>query len=177
MDQTVVYRLDAHDVVIAINQAFIDFAVGNGAPDLPARVLGHSFWIHVHGDTVQAFTRQLFDTVRNNGKPLALPFRCDAPHLRRHMWLEILPAADRGLEVRSSVLELTPRLAQPPLLPTAGALVTLCAWCNRLRGDGGWVELESAGSSCWVQPEGIQVSHGICPACLDEQRRAIDDSG
>lgn len=45
---------------------------------------------------------------------------------------------------------------------TPAPLTLVCAWCNRVRIGGEWVQ----SSAC------LPVSHGICPSCEAETRAA-----
>ncbi len=42
-----------------------------------------------------------------------------------------------------------------------GDLTVSCAWCGRLKDFGVW------GESLLIDAGNIQVSHGICPDCVD----------
>jgi hypothetical protein len=48
--------------------------------------------------------------------------------------------------------------------PLASALVTMCAWCRRIRQDGAWVFAPTA-------PPQVGTTHGICDDCLRREFR------
>ena len=49
---------------------------------------------------------------------------------------------------------------------TPGALVAVCAWCKKIRDTkGSWVVPENYGKELSSE----RVTHGICPACLEER--------
>jgi hypothetical protein len=57
----------------------------------------------------------------------------------------------------------------------AGALVRICAWCNRVEIDGEWV-LAPKGALLAIDAENT-VSHGICPVCAaNPPPQSADDS-
>jgi PAS domain S-box-containing protein len=51
-------------------------------------------------------------------------------------------------------------------LKTAGPLLTICAWCRKLQGDGdaSW----SIARYVALHPH-IRISHGLCPSCLETE--------
>jgi streptogramin lyase len=51
------------------------------------------------------------------------------------------------------------------------SLLPTCAWCRKVRDDGGyWSQLEAYISHHW----GTDLSHGICPECLEKVQNEID---
>ena len=55
-------------------------------------------------------------------------------------------------------------------------LLPICAWCKKIRNDENyWQGLEDYLS----RHTDLRFSHGICPTCLDEQKRqmGLEDSG
>jgi alkyl hydroperoxide reductase subunit AhpC len=53
-----------------------------------------------------------------------------------------------------------------PADPVPTGLISMCAWCRRVRDDGGW-----HGAEAYIRRlTGTDFTHGICRDCLDEQR-------
>jgi PAS domain S-box-containing protein len=53
-------------------------------------------------------------------------------------------------------------------------LLPICAWCNRIRNDeGSW---ESLGAYLKREAD-TDVTHGLCPACLDRQLNELPEQG
>lgn len=46
------------------------------------------------------------------------------------------------------------------------SLAFVCAWCERVRTSGGWVQSH-------VDPIAHDATHGICPECLVAETRAV----
>ena len=44
-------------------------------------------------------------------------------------------------------------------------VVTVCAWCKRIKKDGNWIYEEPA--------ENAMLTHGVCPECAVELRKQI----
>jgi GAF domain-containing protein len=71
------------------------------------------------------------------------------------------------LELRRVSTHLEDALAH---IKTLKGLLPICAWCKRIRDDGGyWSQVES-----YLHTQtGADFTHGICPECLEKQRPQI----
>ena len=78
----------------------MDFAIANGAVDLPARVLDTDLMAHIEGDDVKQLIKELMERVRSTRDATVIPIRCDGPDIHRLMELVILPIENNGLEFR-----------------------------------------------------------------------------
>ncbi|HEX5385304.1 MAG TPA: hypothetical protein VFW66_01240 [Gemmatimonadales bacterium] len=47
-------------------------------------------------------------------------------------------------------------------------LLTICAWCKRIRTDGEWVSIETYVN----RRDNLHTTHGMCPACYQETANA-----
>ena len=92
------YVINGQDVITHVNGEWRTFAAENTAPELPDQALGSWLWQQVHGIEVKHLYRTLLDRVRDERIICRIPYRCDAPHLRRFMMLEMTPL--EGGEVR-----------------------------------------------------------------------------
>jgi hypothetical protein len=45
------------------------------------------------------------------------------------------------------------------------ALLSVCAWCRKIRCDDEWVGLEQY----MAQRQNIELTHGMCPSCYEGQ--------
>lgn len=110
--------------------------------------------------------------LREDGREVVLPFRCDSPELRREMDLQIGARAAGRFVVFSARLRAEERRPEPqPLLSAeaergAGTL-TMCGWCDRFLVAGEWVEVDEAASrlSLFGRDRLPEISHGVCPEC------------
>lgn len=169
-----VHRIDADNRIVYISPAWREFAQRNGAPDLPARVLGTSLWSHLSGSAVRDASKALVEKVRSSGEPLKLPFRCDAPDSRRFLEMEMTPVGKGEIEIRSRTIRLEERPRVPvPLEAEGDSLLSVCAWCKRFRCEGGWCEIEKALQTLNIFTEELRVSHGICEDCSAQQFRIL----
>ena len=83
------YVIDRANRVVAVDDGWIAFAIGNDAPDLPGRVLGANLWTFIANATVQDLYSALFQRIRATGREITIPFRCDSPSVRRFMKLTV----------------------------------------------------------------------------------------
>lgn len=167
----VVYSIDADDVIRSVNRAWADFAVENGAPQLAESVVGTSLWRHITGGAVIDLSHAILAHVRKTQTVATYHFRCDSPETRRDMELTLRPLPKNGIECESTVLCATPR-ARIPLfdgsIPHSDELITMCAWCRKVRAPD-WVEADVAASRRgWFKTESPpSISHSICPECSE----------
>jgi hypothetical protein len=163
------YRIDAHDTLVGFSRAWDDFARANAGPELVARkARGRPLWRFIHDADTRHLHRRLLEVVRAGRALWRLPFRCDAPDLRRHMEMDIVPLAGGHVEYRCRLLRAEPRAPVPVDYAATGRLVKMCSWCKRVEtAPGVWKELEAAirelGLFEAAPPPG--VSHGICREC------------
>jgi hypothetical protein len=124
---TSIWRVDRENRINFINKAWMDFAIANGAADLPARVLDTDLMDHIVGDDVKRLVSVLMERVRSTQGAAVLPFRCDGPDFRRHMELVIIPIENNGLEFRENIITTYDR--HPPYTPAIPARI-----CSRAAG-------------------------------------------
>jgi hypothetical protein len=111
------YELDDDLRIIAVDAAWSEFAIANGAPELvpPTGLLGQPVLSYVADLTTTLLYEQLFSKVQRTGDSIAVPFRCDAPSLRRFLELQIERLFPSGLLLHSTVLRVEER-SEVPLL-------------------------------------------------------------
>lgn len=169
---TLTYTIDAEDLLTEADAGYFDFAERNHWAGAEGSI-GRPLWDFVSGSTVQKVQRSLLRRVRRNGRPIELPFRCDGPGMRREMAIRIEPRGPTGVVVFSaSVLSETPRPARAlldPGLPRGEGAIEMCAWCDRFRVDGRWMEIEAASATLGLTTasELPRISHDLCDRCAE----------
>ncbi|MEW6321881.1 MAG: hypothetical protein AB1635_12455 [Acidobacteriota bacterium] len=172
------YRLGRQDEIVEVGGAWDDFALSNEAPELQGqRVVGRFIWEFIADRTTAGLFKALYAAVRG-GKALAIPFRCDGPSVRRYMQLQMAGSDHGGLTVSSSLVREECRPAQPILqrgTVRSDALLSMCSWCNRLRVDAGWCEVDEAVAALGLfeQTRLPQLTHGICEPCRQQIEAAM----
>jgi hypothetical protein len=168
-----IYEIDGDDRIVAVSPSWDRFALANDAAHVTeAHVVGSSLWDWI----VDFVTRQLYTAIlasaRESGQLRRVPFRCDAPALRRFMELEIVPARGRHLTLTGRTLVEEPRdavvLLRRSVARSASQFVSLCGWCKAARlPDGHWGEVEELVRTWRLFDEETlpEISHAICPDC------------
>lgn len=179
----VAYRIDDNDRIVFVDAGFAAFAHLNGAEELvPPQLTGDSLWRWISDPaTVQMYTA-LLARVRAGIGPVRFSFRCDTPVSRRLLEMNIRAGAAGEVVFETRLLRSRSR-APLRLLDAAvtrsDALLTICGWCLRIPdASGAWMELEDAVAALHLfeSAELPQLSHGMCPACYESMRAALDDA-
>jgi len=168
------YAIDEHDHLVKVDGGYYRFAEENGW-DGAGTSLGRSLWDFVAGEDLRKAQRLLLRRVRDEIGEVELPFRCDAPDVRREMDMRIVAGSSRRAVLFSARLRAEEeREAYQPLLdaeaPRGTGVLAMCGWCDRFEVEGEWVEVEEAARrlDLFARAEMPRLSHGICPDC--EQR-------
>lgn len=168
-------------MLLSVSGDWDTFAVQGGSRELAGdSVLGRPLWDFIGGDEVRHLFRILLSRVRETGRPVTVPFRCDAPELRRWQTLTFRPVPDveRGIDVVVRNVAEEGRPAVPLLDPTVSRSeehLVVCAWCRRTRLDEEeWAEVEVAAERLGLfgATDLPAISHGICPDC----RGVVEDA-
>lgn len=165
------YAIDEHDHLIRVDEGYYRFAEENGWPDAGSS-LGRTLWDYVSGRELVKLQRLLVRRVRDGVGDVELPFRCDAPHVRREMDIRIVARPGGRVVLFSARLRSEEERESPqPLLdtevPRGNDVIEMCGWCDRFEVDGEWVEVEEAARRLQLfnRAELPALSHGICPVC------------
>lgn len=168
--RTFIHWVDAEDRLIAVNEAWRAFARENGAPDIADFALGRRLWDFVKGPPVVAVWRTLIDHCRKTMLAATIPYRCDAPGMRRLCSMRITVTPDQGVEFASHIVRQESRneVRLPLDDGVEAGMVKMCAWCKKVRlPTNDWCELEAAGLHLGLtQDSAPSISHGMCPDCL-----------
>jgi len=130
------YIIDSQNQVIAVNRNWTDFARENQAEALNSdAVLGRPLFNFIAGDETRHLYTMIIERVRRTGQTLLVPFRCDAPSLRRFMQLIITPLENVQLQFSGELLREEPR--DPVALLDTGIerskqFLTICSWCKQI---------------------------------------------
>ncbi len=166
-----IYQVDAEDLITFVDANWVAFAAENGLPALTAEaVTGKLLWDYLSNSTSLQFYKIFMAEVRETGRGITVPFRCDGPECRRFMKLFILPLADSALEFRSLLVreEARPKVnLLNPGYPRTEEFVTVCAWCKKVKASD-WMEAEEAVHQLqfFDRSQLPQITHGICEGCI-----------
>ena len=169
--EELVYTVDDRDRIIYVNRAWDLFAIANDAPELIGpEVVGRSIFEFIQGAESRHMTSMLIRRARSVGAPVIVPFRCDSSREKRALEMMVTPVGD-SVEFRTRLRHAEARTTVPLLdrdRAAATDLLTLCSWCNRVKVDGQWLELEDAAVrlGLFQVPVLPGLTHGICPVCV-----------
>lgn len=174
----VLYAIDSADRLVSVGGAWSAFALANGAPGLAGEgVLGHCIWEFLADAETTHLYEVLFEKVRQTGETITVPFRCDAPAVRRDIDLWIAPRADAiQFESRVRREEARPALAVlDPTVERSRAIQKICCWCKRIKAGGDWLEIEDGISRLGLfQAMPLpMLSHAVCQDCLARIRASL----
>ena len=176
------YRIDATDMIVRLSENWGDFAAANeGAAGCDHCVVVESrLWDFIDSDEVRLLYGILLERIRRDGRPVRLPYRCDAPHERRFLQLEMVPHPEGEVDFHSSLLRVESRDPVRILAadaPRSNEFVKVCSLCKRfVMPDGAWVEVETALKRLGLFDEPLlpRLTHGLCPECYDAAVAELD---
>lgn len=181
---SVEYSIDDQNRLVSFNHNWNPFALENSSAHLVAEnLVGQPLFDHISGDELSQLWRSIIDGVRNRQKTAEFDYRCDSPHLKRHMRMRVSFSAGR-VHFSSAVLRTT-AVAGLGIFDLnqqrAKSIIIACSWCKRIKaGETLWLEPEIAVDRMQLlQDEHLpEISHGICPACYsnvwDDLEKQLD---
>jgi len=182
--QQLTYALDPNDRIIDLGGDWLEFARQNQAEKecAPERILGRPLWDFIAGPETHYLYLLLFQQLRSRPRVMTFPFRCDAPDRRRFLELQLLPGEGGAIRIVSRLLREEAREAVAVLKAggaRSGEIIHMCSLCKQVEtGDGGWVEVEAAlvARELFNADPPPQISHGVCPDCLQRFRQGLDEA-
>jgi hypothetical protein len=162
--------IDREDIIIHVNDNFLDFALENGAPRLSGEaMINRPLWSFIAGlETVQLYLL-ILEKVRKQGSRLSYPFRCDSPECRRFLELQVSPLQADCVNFSSRILRVEfrepVRLLEPGI--SSDQFLRICSWCKKIFCKGQWLEIEMAVKmlDLFAEVKLPRLTHGICDAC------------
>lgn len=172
-----VYALDPDGRIVFVNAGWEAFARDNGGqPEIADRWGVGSNYFDALPPALADFYRGLFDRVPRHGTtlfPLSHEYECSSATVFRRLAMLVyaLPGDQGHVVVNSLLVEHAHDPQRTPHAPLAAAyvdrhgLIHQCAHCRRVRhmldtGRWDWVP-------DWVEHPQPNVSHGLCPVCMD----------
>lgn len=173
-NRSFIWIIDNADKIVYVNDAWLDFARENDAPQLSAAaVLDQPLWFFIQGQETIYLYKQIFAKLRAGQSPIKLPFRCDSPDCRRFMHMKISLLAGNAIHFLANFLRLEYR-SPLDILSASGdrseAFLRMCSWCKKVYlPDHGWVEMEEAirALDLFGRPAMPQITHAICDSCYN----------
>lgn len=170
-----IYLIDETDRIVNVSDNWLLFAQENEADASchPEAIMNKPIWDYISGMETQYLFKVTLEKVRATDKPVVLPFRCDAPDMRRYLELRITPADQKCIEFTSYIVREEARERVELLetdMPRSDEILKMCSMCKKINLSGGdWVEVEIAVATLklFEQLKLPQISHGLCPECFE----------
>ena len=90
--KTFTYEINPTNKIVCVSDNWLDFAIENNGDHLtPDTLIGSSLWDHITNPETQHIYTIMVDKVRRTNRSIKIPFRCDSPEQRRHMYMHIHP--------------------------------------------------------------------------------------
>lgn len=164
------YWVDESDHLARVDEAWREFALENGAPELASeRILGRPI-ASFCSDATTSWIWGLFLARARLGVAIEVQIRCDSPDFRR--LFQVALSRDASLvRVTSRLISGEAREFVPLLdssLPRSKGQLLCCSWCKLWKDPWGhWVEVEEFVSTLGLMGVDLlpEITHGICPTC------------
>jgi hypothetical protein len=171
-----IHCIDRHDRLVAFDPAFRVFATANGVPDLCDRARGRPLWDHIAGSETNDIFRALVARARG-GTEVTIDTRCDSPHLARYVEITIRPLPRDWVGFWSRLTRAEFRVSAETNAAATDGLLRMCAWCFRFESDG-WHDIEDVvARDRLLERDALpQITHGICPACMNARMAELATS-
>ena len=172
---SVVYRVDATDRIVEVNDAWHAFAAANDGAGL-VDPIGESLWRHIGDQGSRDLYSLLLTAVRVSGRSVTYPYRCDSPTLRRQMEMSLSPGDDGALLFSSRVVSTEPlphAVMFGQSLPYSIGRVDVCGNCRQVRDKEGWTDIINLFNRGRITANrnSFTPMYRICPDCRTSLRR------
>jgi hypothetical protein len=169
-EREITYTLDSHDRIVELGGAWTEFAHRNDAPELTAEsVIGRQIWNFIVGRETLRLYEDAMRQVRQRGKQVAIPARCDSPTHARWIQVTLSPGAQGQVRQRSVIVHEAYRVYAPLLdrsVPRSDLTLAICSFCNDCHIDSRWTGLESLLDRLDWQSEAMpRLQRTVCPRC------------
>lgn len=174
-DNTCIYRIDADNRITVVSGNWLSFARENGAEESchPKAILNRPIWEFIDGHETRHLYEIILARLRKAGRPVTVPFRCDAPDKRRYLALAMVPSRDNDIDFYSSIIREESR--EPVALlsldaPRSDEIIKMCSTCKKIElGGNRWVEVEVGVVELQLfEAEKLpRISHGLCGDCYN----------
>lgn len=172
-DTEFIHRIDANNRIVYANAAWWQFAKENGAGDLtPEKILGRSLYDFIDGGSTKDVLRLIIERTRAGRTPHPIPYRCDAPTVRRYMEMRVQQVENGEIEFinRFVRFQIDPFLTPSALFSESPDFLRVCSWCKKVRlPDGKWEDFRSSSTALemFASTHGRPLTHGICDDCSE----------
>lgn len=175
----ILYRINKQDRIVFVNDAWSQFAVENGSPELTSEnVLNRSLWDFISDRTTISFYQKILRQVRK-GHSMEFNLQCDSGELRRYLVMTVSLRENGDVQFESRLIRAEKRSPQKIFqsdVPRKDEVIIICSWCGKINiGKNNWQEIEDAVKILGLfESDALpQVSHGMCSDCYQIMSRKL----
>ncbi|ADR19535.1 hypothetical protein [Calditerrivibrio nitroreducens] len=160
-----IYYLDENNVII------------NTSEILAKQYIGKNYFDSTYDEMLKKILSKIFDAVRKKGSPFKTTYRCDNEVELRLYELKITPMVNNILKLKHELINTTKRETKLNFSSTSDIIYTMCAWCNKIKYQDNFIELEDAVNKMHLLEYNFlpKFSHGICPDCYTGLIKEIEE--
>jgi hypothetical protein len=176
-----IYRIDENDNIIYVSDnwnTFIDENFGDDSCKTP-HIIGRSFWDFITDSETSHLYEIMVIKVREAGRSLTVPIRCDAPDLKRYIEITVSLLENNIVEFNSTITKTESREPLDILdksIPRSDELIKICSYCKKINvNDSCWLHTEHAIEKLklFEKKQLPKLTHGVCPTCYDEMMKTL----
>lgn len=163
--------IDHLDRIVRVGPFWDQFLLDNdgGGECSSSEIQGKSVWEFVLGDPTRIWLNTLLSLARLRKSPVERPYRCDSPHVRRFMQMNIIPEETKLVRMEHILVREEQRVVtvEIHLAPrVAENLYRRCSICCRVDFGGTWTEPDNPPESWGDAPlRPLQVIYAVCEEC------------
>jgi hypothetical protein len=178
-NSNILYKIDAQDTIVFINDAWDRFALANDAPEMTREnVLKRSLWDFIKDVTTVQLYRDILKIART-GKIMQFNFNCDSPDKIRSLEMIVSAEKNDGVQFQTRTLRIKQREPQNILdinVQRIERFINICGWCKSIEvALEEWKDLDEAISmlGLFKHDKLPRLTHGICKNCLQKMSRKV----
>ena len=133
-------------------------------------IVGRNLFQFISGLEVSHLYRKLASRVASTGCTISFDYRCDGPHVRRDMQMQLSRDAELIRYESTTVRETVREKDLPSETPGAEVFVAICSFCNDYRfpvKSKVWQQLEELLKEIDLPTE-FRFTHGVCEKCYSK---------
>ncbi|MBN2664846.1 MAG: hypothetical protein JXR68_14460 [Bacteroidales bacterium] len=174
--EKVSYKINKDNIIVDIFDDWIRAAVTGKASNLADlnNVIGKNILSYFHNDTTQMYYNTVFQKCRLLQQKHSLEYRCDSPTHKRYMKMELVPFANKDINILNYLLKEEPFSYPIYIHESTKNNKTLynirCSICNniKLKGENQWIKPDALTK---VEEQSLFVIHSVCPDCQKKEWR------
>jgi hypothetical protein len=178
---SIIYRINSSYEIVYTSSMWNSFARENlGEDSIEKMVMNNNLMDFISDPETREIYKMLVEKAKKTKTTVKVPFRCDAPGLRRFLVMEI-EQLENGLTEFRSILKKSEKRKNVRLLerniPRSDDFVKICSWCKKvyISETDSWAEAEEAviQMKLFEMKKLPGLTHSMCDNCYNELSKDI----